>query len=58
VVVLSLAAIGFGTWAIGSMLAAPGKGAHFEGYLLVMGVVLAGHGLCALAYAARRVRSA
>jgi hypothetical protein len=40
------------------MLAAPGKGAHFEGYLLVMGVVLAGHGLCALAYAARRVRSA
>jgi hypothetical protein len=64
VVVLSLAAIGFGGYAVTSMLAAANNGGHFEGYLLVMGVVLAGHGLCALAYTtltamiARRVRAA
>ena len=27
-------------------------GAHFEGYQLLMGVLIAGHGVCALAYAA------
>ena len=64
VVVLSLAATGFGVYAVSSMLLAAGSGGHFEGYLLVMGVVLAGHGLCALAYTAltaviaRRVRAA
>jgi hypothetical protein len=44
----SLAAIAFGAWGVTSTLGA----AHFEGYLLVMGVILAGHGLCALAWAA------
>jgi hypothetical protein len=64
VVVLSLAAAGFGGYAVSSMLLAASNGGHFEGYLLVMGVVLAGHGLCALAYTAltaviaRRVRAA
>ena len=52
VVVLSLAATGFGLYAMSSMLLAASHGGHFEGYLLVMGVVLAGHGLCALAYTA------
>ena len=62
--VLSLAAIGFGGYAVWSMLVAADNSGHFEGYLLVMGVVLAGHGLCALAYTAltgviaRRVRAA
>ena len=64
VVVLSLAAIGFGGYAVSRMLGAAGHDGHFEGYLLVMGLVLAGHGLCALAYTtltamiARRVRAA
>ena len=52
VVILSLGAIAFGSYAIASMVRAAGTGGHFEGYLLVMGAVLAGHGLCALAYAA------
>src|SRR5262249_43785332 len=64
VVALSLAAIGFGGFAVTRMLAAADSGSHFEGYLLVMGIVLAGHGLSALAYATltalttRRVRAA
>lgn len=53
VVLLSLAAITFGGYATTRMLAAADSGAHFEGYLLIMGIVLAAHGLCALAYAAR-----
>ena len=52
VVMLSLAAVGFGGYAIASMIAAAQSGGHFEGYLLLMGVILAGHGLCALAYTA------
>lgn len=45
VALASLGAIAFGAWVVTSTLGA----AHFEGYLLVMGVLLAGHGLCALA---------
>lgn len=64
VVVLSLGAIGFGGSAIFRMLTAAGAGGHFEGYLLLMGAILAGHGACALLYAgftacvAHRVRRA
>lgn len=64
VVVLSLAAVAFGGYGVRSMLAAANNGDHIEGYLLVMAVVLAGHGLCALAYTTitavigRRVRAA
>jgi hypothetical protein len=64
VVALSLAAVGFGGYAVARMVAAATRGGHFEGYLLLMGLVLAGHGLCALAYTAltaliaRRVRAA
>lgn len=63
VVLLSLGATGFGGYAVSRMLAAASGGGHFEGYLLIMGIVLAGHGLCALAYTtltamiARRVRA-
>src|SRR5262249_18184421 len=50
-VVGSLAALAFGGYAVTSMVRAADDGTRFEGYLLVMGVVLAGHGACALAYA-------
>lgn len=44
----SLAAIVFGAAVITSSL----RAAHFEGYALLIGVVVAGHGLCALGSAA------
>ena len=47
----ALAAMAFGAWVVTSTLGA----AHFEGYLLVLGVLLAGHGLCALAAVAMSV---
>ena len=57
VVVLSVGATAFGVYAAGSTVT---SGRDFEGYRLVMGVVLAGHGLCALAYSAltRPIRTA
>ena len=60
----SLAAIAFGGYEIVAMATAAGTGAHFEGYLLLMGAILAAQGACALAYVAltlaiaRRVRTA
>lgn len=60
----SLAALGFGVWLAGSALLAARRGTHFEGYLLLMGLVLAAHAGSALAYVAftlavaRRVRAA
>lgn len=61
VVACSLAALAFGGYAVATEVhaAQPGTGAgggHFEGYLLVMGAVLSGHGLCALGYAAITAR--
>jgi len=59
----SVAAIAFGAYEIYAMVTAARSGAHFEGYLLVMGAVLAAQGLCALAYTlltsaiARQVRA-
>lgn len=63
VVLGSLAALGFGGYEILAMAGAGPTGVHFEGYLLLMGVVLATQGLCAFAYVmltaaiARRVRA-
>ena len=63
VVLGSLAALGFGGWEILAMARAARTGGHFEGYLLLMGAMLAAQGLCAFAYAAltvviaRRVRA-
>ena len=60
----SLAAMAFGAYEICRMAQAAQTGAHFEGYLLVMGAILAAQGLCALTYVAlttviaRRVRAA
>jgi hypothetical protein len=50
--VLSVGAIAFGAFAVRSMVVASRTGGHFEGYQLVMGLAVAGHGLCALAYVA------
>jgi hypothetical protein len=53
VLALSLAAIGLGGWGILRMLREANGGAHFEGYLLLMGLVLAGHGLAGAVYTVR-----
>jgi hypothetical protein len=49
--VLSLGALAFGGVAIRAMYVSVTTGAHFEGYQLLMGLLIAGHGACALAYA-------
>jgi hypothetical protein len=51
-VAASLAALAFGGYTVTRMLLAVDDGTRFEGYLLVMGLVLGVHGACALAYAA------
>ena len=48
VLAMSLAAIGLGAYAVIQMVRASATGGHFEGYLLLMGLILAGHGLIAL----------
>jgi len=47
VLLLSLAAFGLGGYAVARMVWAPDG--HFEGYLLLMGLILGGHGLIAFA---------
>jgi hypothetical protein len=47
----ALLAIAAGCFAIGRMVFA--SGGHFEGYLLIMGIALAAHGVLAAAYAWR-----
>ena len=49
VLALSLVAIGLGAYAVARMVRESATGAHFEGYLLLMGLILAAHGLIALA---------
>ena len=51
-VVLSVGAVAFGAFAVRAMIVASQTGAHFEGYLLLMGIAVGGHGVCALAYVA------
>lgn len=48
VVALAIPAVGFGVFQVVSMIAP--SGGHFEGYLLLMGLILTGHGLAALAH--------
>jgi cation transport ATPase len=63
VLVLSVAAVGLGAYAIVQMIHVANVGGHFEGYLVLMGLILAGHGLTAILYTiitaaiAKRVRS-
>ena len=51
----SVAAVAFGAYEIYAMAWAERTGAHFEGYLLLMGVILVAQGLCASAYTALTV---
>jgi hypothetical protein len=52
---VSAVAIAFGVYAIVSMLTLP-PGGHFEGYLVLMGLLLGGHGVSALVYALLTMR--
>jgi hypothetical protein len=54
--VLALGALAFGGVAIRAMYVATTTGAHFEGYQLLMGLAIAGHGACVLAYAVAQSR--
>jgi hypothetical protein len=64
VLTLSVAAIGLGLYGIVTILRSAGAGGHFEGYIVLMGLILGGHGVCAVAYTilaqrvARRLRAA
>jgi hypothetical protein len=48
VVVSSGVAVAAGSLAIASKLRASGEGGHFEGYLVLMGLIVAGHGIAAI----------
>lgn len=50
VLILSVLAIGLGAWAVFKMFTADNQ--RFEGYLLLMGLILAGHGAVAFVYTA------
>ena len=47
----SIMAMAFGTYVTGHMVRAAGAGRGFEGYMLIVGATLAGHGLVAIVYA-------
>lgn len=49
---LSVLAIALGAYGVIRMVQAASTGDHFEGYLLLMGIILAGHGLVTFIYAA------
>jgi hypothetical protein len=51
VLLLSLAAIALGIYGIVNMIMVAQSGGHFEGYIVLMGLILGGHGLTALIYA-------
>jgi hypothetical protein len=53
----SLAAVGVGAYGVVSMLRIASSGGDFEGYILLMGGLIGGHGLAALAYAVLTARS-
>jgi hypothetical protein len=50
-ILFSIVAIVFGTYAAGHMVRAAGAGRGFEGYMLIIGATLAGHGLLGIVYA-------
>ncbi|HYJ31851.1 MAG TPA: permease prefix domain 1-containing protein [Candidatus Binatia bacterium] len=52
VLALSVAAILFGAYCVLQMVSAASSGRHFEGYLLLLGLIIAAHGIIALVYAA------
>jgi hypothetical protein len=46
----SVAAIGLGFYGSITMIRTAGAGGHFEGYIVLMGLILVAHGLCAIVY--------
>ena len=50
VLLLSLAAIALGIYGIVNMIMVAQSGGHIEGYIILMGLILCGHGLTALIY--------
>jgi hypothetical protein len=48
---VSVAAIALGIYGIADMIRRAGGGGDFEGYIALMGIILAGHGLTGLTYA-------
>lgn len=48
VLTLSVVAIGLGGYAVASMVSVARAGGHFEGYLVLMGLILSGHGAVAI----------
>ena len=51
VAVASVAAIGLGLFGVADALRRARAGGDFEGYILLMGIILAGHGIIGLLYA-------
>ena len=50
VLIASVAAVGLGLYGITSMLRRADAGGHFEGYIVLMGLILAGHGVTGVIY--------
>ena len=50
VLILSVVAVGLGGYAVFRMIQVASAGGHFEGYLVLMGLILTGHGATAIAY--------
>lgn len=50
VLFLSVVAVALGAYGIISMLRVASTGGHFEGYLVLMGLILGGHGVTAIVY--------
>jgi cation transport ATPase len=50
VLLVSLAAIALGIYGIVNMIMVAQAGGHFEGYIILMGLILGGHGLTAILY--------
>jgi hypothetical protein len=55
VLTLSVAAIAIGAYGVVRMAQAAAAGRNFEGYILLMGLIIAGHGVVALVYTAMSV---
>ena len=58
VLLASVGAILAGVYGVYSMLQTAGAGGHFEGYILLMGLILCGHGILALLYTSLAARVA
>jgi hypothetical protein len=50
VLLLSVAAIGSGAWGLATEARVARDGGHFEGYLVLLGLILIAHGLAAVAF--------